>query len=392
MQTSPSVDSAKSTSTPVPFNHPDLTSTETAYVIEALRSGKISGDGSFTKRVHEFLGAHYGCSVLLVHSCTAALEMSALLADLKPGDEVIMPSFTFVSTANAVVLRGAIPVFVDIRPDTLNIDERLIAAAITERTRAIMPVHYAGVGAAMREILTIAKAHKLLVIEDAAQGYEATYDDLPLGRFGDLGCLSFHETKNVVSGEGGALLINNPELVDRAQYIREKGTNRTQFLQRYVSKYEWVDLGSSYLPSDILAALLLAQLERAPEITARRRAIWNRYYNGLKHLADAGFSLPQVPANAVHNGHIFYLMPPKPEQQQPLLKSLAGEQISATSHYVPLHNSPAGLKYSRAHGDLPVTVRVGSSIVRLPVFAGMSDAQVDRVIERVVYHAARVAG
>lgn len=371
----------------IPFNQPDLTAAELSYLAEALKTGKISGDGHFTKRCHELLSQRLGSAVLLVHSCTAALEMGALLADLKPGDEVIMPSYTFVSTANAAVLRGAVPVFVDIRPDTLNIDETLIAQAITKRTRAIMPVHYAGIGAAMPQIMSLANAHGLMVIEDAAQGYGATLGGKPLGTFGALGCLSFHETKNVVSGEGGALLINDPNLIDRAQFIREKGTNRTQFLLRHVSKYEWIDVGSSFLPSDLIAALLLAQLEREPDITARRLHVWERYRKGLEPLAEMGFQLPSVPEGAQHNGHIFYLLPPRPEQQKALLSRLSAEQIGATSHYVPLHNSPAGLKFARASGSLPVTERVGSSIVRLPMFSSLPDAQIDRVIERVLCHA-----
>lgn len=390
MDSSSSSDASRAELPAVPFNQPDLTAAELNYLAEGLKTGKISGDGHFTKKCHEILSRRLGSPVLLVHSCTAALEMGALLADLKPGDEVIMPSYTFVSTANAAVLRGAVPVFVDIRPDTLNIDETLIAQAITPRTRAIMPVHYAGIGAAMPEIMSLAQAHGLMVIEDAAQGYGATLDGKPLGTFSSLGCLSFHETKNVVSGEGGALLINDPNLIDRAQFIREKGTNRTQFLLRYVSKYEWIDVGSSFLPSDLIAALLLAQLEREPEITARRLHVWERYRQGLAPLTELGFQLPSVPEGARHNGHIFYVLPPRPEQQKALLSRLAAEQISATSHYVPLHNSPAGLKFARSSGPLPVTERVGSSIVRLPMFSGLQEAQVDRVIERVLWHARQI--
>ncbi len=371
----------------IPFNKPDLTDSEIDYVVECLKNGKISGDGHFTKICHDLLSAHYGNPVLLVHSCTAALEMSALLADLKPGDEVIMPSFTFVSTANAVVLRGAVPVFVDIRPDTLNIDETLIEQAITDKTRAIMPVHYAGVGAAMPEIMAIAQRHGLVVIEDAAQGYAASYAGKPLGTFGALGCLSFHETKNIVSGEGGALIINDPALNDRAQFIREKGTNRTQFTRRYVTKYEWVDIGSSYLPSDLIAALLLGQLQRAPAITQRRLEIWQQYFAGLQRLRGLGITLPTIPAEAQHNGHIFYLLFPRPEQQKAMLARLATDQISATSHYVPLHNSLAGVKLSRAVGSMAVTERAGSTMVRLPIHGGMTDGQVERVIERVLHHA-----
>jgi dTDP-4-amino-4,6-dideoxygalactose transaminase len=375
----------------VPFNKVSAGAREYDYLRESLASGRISGDGPFTHKCHAFLEAIYGSTVLLMHSCTAALEAATILADLKPGDEVIMPSFTFVSTANAVVLRGAVPVFVDIRPDTLNIDETLIRAAVTRRTRAIMPVHYAGIGAAMTEIAAIARDFDLTIIEDAAQGFGATLDSKPLGAFGAMGCLSFHETKNVVSGEGGALLLNDPALVDRAQFIREKGTNRTQFLRREVMKYEWVDIGSSFLPSDLLAAVLLAQLERSDAITARRREIWARYHAALASIAgEELFRLPQPPANAIHNAHLFGIVAATPEVQRAMIAGLKADGIAAPSHYVPLHNSPAGLRFARTSGDLPVTEHVATSLFRLPLHAALTDAEVDFTIARTLHHAGRM--
>lgn len=372
----------------VPFNKVSVGERERAYVLESLASGQLSGDGPFTRRCHAFLESLYGSRVLLTHSATAALEAAAILADLKPGDEVIMPSFTFVSTANAVALRGAVPVFVDIRPDTLNLDETLIASAITERTRAIMPIHYAGIGANMPAILDIATAHGLTVIEDAAQAHGATLDGRQLGTFGAMGAMSFHETKNVVSGEGGALIVNDPALFERAQIVREKGTNRTQFLRREVTKYEWVDLGSSFLPSDLLAALLLAQLERAEEINQRRRAIWARYDAGLAPLRDQGvFRLPDVPAGAVHNGHIFALRAPDHAEQQAMIAALKADGLAVTPHYVALHSSIGGRRFSRTAGPLAVTDDVCATLFRLPLHARLSDAEVDFVIARVSHHA-----
>lgn len=371
----------------VPFNKVSVGERERAYVLESLASGQLSGDGPFTQRCHAFLENLYGSKVLLTHSATAALEAAAILADLKPGDEVIMPSFTFVSTANAVALRGAIPVFVDIRPDTLNIDETQIAAAVTPRTRAIMPIHYAGVGADMPAILAIAAAHGLTVIEDAAQAHGATLAGRQLGTFGAMGAMSFHETKNVVSGEGGALIINDPALFERAQIVREKGTNRTQFLRREVVKYEWVDLGSSFLPSDLLAALLLAQLERAEEINQRRRAIWDRYAAGLAPLREAGrFRLPEVPPGVVHNGHIYALRAPDPATQQAMIAALKADGLAVTPHYVALHSSTGGHRFSRAAGPLPVTGAVCATLFRLPLHARLSDEEVDFVIARVLFH------
>lgn len=377
----------------VPFNKISASSRELDYLRESLASGRISGDGPFTERCHALLEAIYDASVLLVHSGTAALELAALLADLQPGDEVIMPSFTFVSTANAVVLRGARPVFVDIRPDTLNIDETKIRAAVSEKTRAIVPVHYAGIGAAMPAITQIAQELGLHVIEDAAQGYGATLDGQPLGSFGAMGCLSFHETKNVVCGEGGALVIKDKALAERAVLIREKGTNRTQFLRREVTKYEWVDIGSSFLPSDLLAALLLAQLERADELNARRHSIWQRYHSALLPLESSGlFRLPQPPAGARHNGHIFGIVAARRDIQQAMIARLRADGIVAPPHYVPLHDSPAGLRYGRAAGPLPVTAHVAACLFRLPLHAALRDDEVDFTIERVLHHAREAGG
>jgi dTDP-4-amino-4,6-dideoxygalactose transaminase len=371
----------------VPFNKVSAGSRELSYLRESLESGRISGDGPFTHRCHALLEAIYGGQVLLVHSGTAALEAAAILADLQPGDEVIMPSFTFVSTANAVVLRGAVPVFVDIRPDTLNIDETQIKAALTPLTRAIIPVHYGGVGADMSAIGAIANEADLIVIEDAAQGFSATLDDRPLGTFGQIGCLSFHETKNIVSGEGGALILNDDSLFERAQIIREKGTNRTQFLRREVTKYEWIDIGSSFLPSDLLAAVLLAQLERADEITSRRRAIWRQYDDALRDLGASGlFRLPNPPAKAQHNAHIYGIVAATRDLQQAMIQGLRADGIVAPPHYVPLHTSPAGRRFARAAGTLPVTDHVASCLFRLPLHAAMSDSEVDFTIERTLHH------
>jgi dTDP-4-amino-4,6-dideoxygalactose transaminase len=361
----------------LPFNKPDVGQAELAYLAESLRGHKISGDGPFTQRCHDLLDGLYGSTTLLVHSGTAALEMAALLIDLEPGDEVIMPSFAFTSSANAVVLRGAIPVFVDIRLDTLNIDERKIEAAITERTKAILPIHYGGVSAEMSVINAIAARHGLHVIEDAAQGFGATYDGQRLGAIGDIGCLSFHETKNITSGEGGAIIIKNPEVAQRARYIREKGTNRTEFLRGEVAKYEWIDIGSSFLPSDLIAAVLLAQLERADGINERRRKIWQRYYDALLPLTNTGLVLPSVPSNVQGNAHIFFVRVPDNSAQQSLIKRLRDRGVQATTHYVPLHSTPAGLRFSRADGDLSNTILAASTMVRLPLYFGLTDGQVD---------------
>lgn len=369
--------------TPVPFNRPGLKGREIEYIRQALESRHLSGDGPFTKRCHTWLESELKTpSALLTHSCTAALEMSMLLDDLKPGDEVIMPSFTFVSTANAVALRGAVPVFVDIRPDTLNIDEKLIEAAITPRTRAIMVVHYAGVACEMDSILALARSRGLMVCEDAAQGLLAFYKGRALGTIGDLGCLSFHETKNVVSGEGGALLINNEKFRLRAEIIREKGTNRSQFFRGQVDKYTWVDIGSSYLPSEVLAAMLFAQLESAREITAERVAVWNRYHAAFASL-EGRVSRPHVPVECQHNGHLYYLLASSLEERTALIAYLKSQGIASVFHYVPLHSAPAGLKFARTHGSLGFTDSCSDRLLRLPLWSGLSHADVDRVIETV---------
>jgi dTDP-4-amino-4,6-dideoxygalactose transaminase len=347
-----------------------MTGRELDYIAEAHARGHLSGDGVFTKRCHAWLEQTMGTRrALLTHSCTAALEMSALLLDLAPGDEVIMPSFTFVSTANAVVLRGAVPVFVDIRPDTLNIDEALIEAAITPKTRAIFVVHYAGVGCEMDAIGAIAARHGLAVVEDAAQGVLSTYRGKPLGAIGALGALSFHETKNVISGEGGALLVNDARFVERAEIIREKGTNRSQFFRGQVDKYTWVDVGSSYLPSEIIAAFLAAQLEDAERITAERLALWNRYHAALEPYEARGLlRRPIVPAHCTHNAHMYYVLLHDLETRTRFIAMLREAGVHPVFHYVPLHSAPAGRRYGRASGELHVTDRVSDSLVRLPLW------------------------
>ena len=369
----------------IPFNRPSPVGNEARYLLEAIESGHLSGDGPFTKRCNAWLEREIGCrQALLTHSCTAAMEMAAMLFDLGPGDEVIMPSFTFVSTANAVVLRGAVPVFVDIRPDTLNIDERLIESAITAKTKAIVVVHYAGVGCAMDEIMEIAERHGLFVLEDAAQGIAAQYKDRPLGSIGHLAAVSFHETKNLVSGEGGALLINDERFIDRAHVLREKGTNRTKFLQGRVDKYTWVDIGSSYLPSELNAAFLLAQFEKLDEIQAKRHRVWARYHREFADLERAGALVrPSVPQICAGNAHIYYVIMPSVALRGELLRRTKAAGIGAVFHYVPLHDAPAGLRYARQHGTLPMTEDLSARLVRLPLWAGLSDEAVSTVIDLV---------
>lgn len=369
----------------IPFNRSFLTGHEAAYLDEAMASHHIAGGGAFTRRCTALLEQQTGCGkALLTTSCTAGLEMAAILADLKPGDEVIMPSFTFVSTANAFVLRGAVPVFVDIRADTLNLDETLIEAAITSRTRAIVPVHYAGVSCEMDEIVNIAERHGLLVIEDAAQVVAASYKGKPVGTQGHLAALSFHETKNIVSGEGGALLINDERFEARAEIIWEKGTNRSQFFRGQVDKYTWVDVGSSYLPSELIAAFLYAQLQSTVSITERRCAIWNRYHSAFTELeAQCKARRPIVPSHCQHNGHLYYLLLPNLETRTAFIAKLKENGIQAVFHYVPLHDSPAGKKYGRTHGALPVTVHAGEGLVRLPFWIGLEEHQ-NRVIDVTV--------
>lgn len=366
------------------FTRPSIGDDEKRLVLECLSSEHLAGDGRFTKDCALWLETHLGCRrALVTHSCTAALEMAGLLTELVPGDEVIMPSYTFVSTANAVVLRGAVPVFVDIRPDTLNIDETLIEAAITSRTRAICVVHYGGVGCAMDVIMEIAARHDLIVIEDAAQAINATYKGRPLGTWGHFGAFSFHETKNIVSGEGGALAVNDPRFVGRAEIIWEKGTNRREFHRGVVDKYTWVDIGSSYLPSELISALLLAQLDRVDALTQARMDRWTRYHRAFAGLEQAGIvRLPQVPEDCVHNGHLYYLLVPR-DHQSLLLSHLNQKGILAVFHYVPLHSAPAGRKYGRVWGEMTVTEDVAMRIVRLPLHVSLTDGEQAATINAV---------
>lgn len=367
----------------IPYYKPFLTGDELPLIREALGSPKWSGNGAFTKKCHAWLSEKIGCEkAFLTQSATSALEMAALLADLKPGDEVIMPSFTFVSTANAFVLRRAVPVFVDIRPDTLNINENLIESAITARTKAIAPIHYAGVACEMESIMAIAQAHNLTVIADAAQGIGANYKNKPLASWGHLSALSFHDTKNVISGEGGALIINDKRFLERAEILWEKGTNRSQFLRGEVDKYTWVDVGSSFLPSEITASILFAQLQKAQAITESRMQIWQDYYKRTLELELLGFvKRPQIPAHVIHNAHIFYLIldPRVPRTQ--LIRYLAEHGIEASSHYVPLHSSPAGTRFARSHGDLTHTTSLAERILRLPLWPGLQEAE--RVVSKI---------
>lgn len=358
----------------IPFTRLSTTSLELAYVAEAIANEHISGDGAFTRRCKGWLEQQIGCeSALLTHSCTAALEMAAILCDLQPGDEVIMPSYTFVSTANAFVLRGAVPVFVDIRLDTLNLDETQIESAITAKTKAIVPVHYAGVSCEMEAIMEIADRHQLVVIEDAAQAIYSSYRGRPVGQRGHLAALSFHQTKNIASGEGGALLVNDARLVERAEVIREKGTNRSQFFRGEVDKYTWVDVGSSYLPSDLLAAFLWAQLERIDQIQQQRLEIWNCYHAAFAELEEQGKARrPIVPSDCQHNAHLYYLLTDDLETRTALIAFLKAQGIQATFHYVPLHSAPAGRKYGRTVHSLEITNQVSDRIVRLPLSATMS--------------------
>jgi dTDP-4-amino-4,6-dideoxygalactose transaminase len=356
-----------------------------AYLAEAFANGHLSGDGPFTRRCHALLEASLGVpKALLTTSCTHALEMAAMLLDLEPGDEVIVPSFTFVSTINAFVLRGARPVFADIRPDTLNLDESKLAALVTPRTRAVVVVHYAGVGCEMDAIAALAERHGLAVIEDNAHGLYGQYRGRPLGTFGAMAALSFHETKNFSCGEGGALLLNDPRLVERAEIIREKGTDRSRFFRGQVDKYTWVDLGSSYLPSDALAALLLAQLEARDAIQARRREIWLGYDGALCGWArDAGVRLPLVPAHCAQAFHMFYLLMPSLAARQALIRHLGARGILAVFHYQPLHRSPMGRRTAARETDCPVTDDVSDRLVRLPFYNSLSEAEQERVIEAV---------
>lgn len=366
----------------IPFNWPHMTGKELYYIAESHFNGRLAGDGPFTKRCHSWLERRAGSlKALLTHSCTAALEMAAVMLDIKEGDEVIMPSYTFVSTANAFVLRGGVPVFVDIRPDTLNIDETKIEAAITERTKAIVPVHYAGVSCEMDAIIAIAKRHGLKVVEDAAQGLLSTYKGRALGAIGDIGAYSFHETKNVISGEGGALLVKTEEDAIRAEIIREKGTDRSRFFRGQVDKYTWQEAGSSFLPGELIAAFLWAQLEEADAITADRLASWERYDELCRPLEAEGLlRRPIVPEHCVHNGHMYYVLLPKGVDRQGVLKVLKDDNIDAVFHYVPLHSSPGGLRYGRVVGELNVTDDSAERLIRLPLWVGITAEKQARVI------------
>jgi dTDP-4-amino-4,6-dideoxygalactose transaminase len=368
----------------IPFNRPFMTGKELGYIAEAHANGHLAGDGPFTRRCHGWLEKQVGCAkALLTHSCTGALEMAALLADIGPGDEVIMPSYTFVSSANAFVLRGGVPVFVDVRPDNFNLDEKRIEAAITPRTRAIVPVHYAGVGCEMDEILRIAERHNLVVIEDAAQGLMASYRGRPLGAIGHLGCLSFHETKNIHSGEGGALLVNDPRFVERAEIIREKGTNRSRFFRGQVDKYTWVDVGSSYLPGEVTAAFLWAQMEEAQSITARRLDIWRRYHAALAPLEEEGRIMrPSSPAHTIQNAHMYWIVLPSLEARTAVIAALKKANVHSVFHYVSLHDSPGGRKHGRVQGALPNTVVASERLIRLPLWLGL-EPHLDDVIGEI---------
>lgn len=366
----------------IPFSQPHATGQELANIARAQANGHLSGDGPFTRQCQSWLADYIGGGkTLLTHSCTAALEMAAMLAAVGPGDEVVMPSYTFVSTANAFVLRGAIPVFIDVRADTLNLDERLIDAAITARTRALVPVHYAGVACAMDRISEIAERHALLVIEDAAQGMMSTFRGQPLGSMGHLGALSFHDTKNIVSGEGGALLVNDRSMAARAEIVREKGTNRSAFFRGQVDKYTWVDIGSSYLPGELVAAYLAAQLEQAVSITSRRMALWHSYhaaFDGLER--DGRLRRPVITAGCEHNAHIYYLLLDGLSERTAFIEFMSARGIQCVHHYVPLHLSPYGRRAGRTSGELPVTEDIADRLVRLPLWLGLEKHQ-DRVID-----------
>lgn len=366
----------------IPFNKPYMTGKELLYIKQAHANGHLAGDGDFTKKCSAWLEQRTGSrKVSLTHSCTAALEMAAILADIQPGDEVIMPSYTFVSTANAFVLRGGVPVFVDIRPDTLNIDESLIEAAITSRTKAIVPVHYAGVACEMDSITAIAEHYHLIVIEDAAQGVMASYKSRPLGTIGNLGCYSFHETKNVISGEGGAILVNAPELMQQAEIIREKGTDRSRFFRGEVDKYSWQSIGSSYLPSELIAAFLWAQLEQAEPLTQKRLGAWGIYHQLIKPLEEAGLlRRPIIPLGCNHNGHMYYVLIRDDLDRGEVIQHLKANNINAIFHYVPLHSSVAGMRLGRVHGPMVNTVRMSERLLRLPLWVGITKQQQEYVV------------
>lgn len=368
------------------FNRPPQTGNEEKYVIQSIKSLKISGDGEFTKRCHRWFEAKLGVpKVLLTTSCTHALEMAAILIDIQPGDEVIMPSYTFVSTANAFVLRGAKIIFVDIRPDTMNIDETLIEAAITEKTKAIVPVHYAGVACEMDTIMDIADRHKLFVVEDAAQGMMGSYKGRALGTIGHFGAYSFHETKNYTSGgEGGLLIINDAEYSLKAEIIREKGTNRSQFFRGMVDKYSWVDIGSSYLMNDMSAAYLWGELEVAEQINDERLKHWKKYFEGLKELEKKGIlELPKIPEECVHNGHMFYIKVKDIQERTELIEFLLAHGVQAVFHYVPLHSAPAGVRFGLFCGEDKYTTSQSEKLIRLPMYYGLTSIEIKSVIEAI---------
>lgn len=369
----------------IPFNIPPFTGKEMDYIRQAVENQKICGDGPYTKKCSEWIEQKTGTAkCLLTTSCTHATELAALLADVKEGDEVIMPSYTFVSTADAFVLRGAKPVFVDIRPDTMNIDETLIEDAITPRTKAIVPVHYAGVACEMDTIMDIAKRHHLLVIEDAAQGIMSTYKRQALGTIGDFGCYSFHETKNYSMGEGGALLIKDPKYAEEAEIIREKGTNRSKFFRGQIDKYTWVNYGSSYLPSDMNAAYLWAQLELADEINEKRLSLWNHYRELLTPLKEQGYiELPTVPEGCVHNAHMFYIKAKDLEERTRLIDFLKKNEIWSVFHYIPLHTAPAGMKFGEFHGEDRYTTKESERLCRLPMYYSLELDQVEYIVSKV---------
>lgn len=364
------------------FNKPYSSKTEMQHIIDSIKKGKISGDGYYTKLCNEWFLKEINRKILLTHSCTAALEMMAILMDAKLGDEVIMPSYTFVSTANAFVLRGLKPVFVDIRPDTLNLDENLIEQAVTEKTKAIVPVHYAGVGCEMDKIIAIAKKHNLYVFEDAAQGFGSKYKGRELGTIGDLGAYSFHETKNIISGEGGCLITNNEGFLERAEIIREKGTNRSKFFRGQVDKYTWVDIGSSYLPSDVIAAYLYGQLEHSSTITTKRMAIWNEYNKFFEQYEEQKLiRRPIIPDECTHNAHMYYILLNDLSTRTKFIDYLKNNDILSVFHYIPLHSSPAGQKYGRTASDMSVTDIVSDTLVRLPMYYELSNDDLAKIFE-----------
>lgn len=375
------------------FNKPYIAQDEINAITDAIKGEKISGDGKYTKLCNEWFQNRLNRKTLLTHSCTAALEMAAILIDAPLGSEVIMPSYTFVSTANAFVLRGLKPVFVDIRPDTLNLDEKLIEDAITDKTVAIAPVHYAGVGCEMDTILKIAQKHNLKVIEDAAQGVMSKYKGKPLGTIGDLGTYSFHETKNIVSGEGGALIINDKEYEDRSEIIREKGTNRSRFFRGQVDKYTWVDIGSSYLPSDIIAAFLYSQLQKADEITQKRISIWNKYNEFFKQYEQKGLlRCPIIPEECEHNAHMFYVLFNDLETRTQYISALKEHGITSVFHYIPLHSAPMGEKYCRYVGDMKVTNKVSDTLLRLPMYYELEDDDLNYIFELTQHFMDKLGG